>query len=222
MTARGQARTGVRRKGDPPRRSGEGRPLRAFGPGRRVCAADGVEFCGRACARWARPDLAHAGQDAGAVAMAMAGIAADVVEGAGICCRCGSICRGSIRHICVLNVSGDLRRPDPFLVCAIRLHRSPAELEWQEHEQHEGEEATHGPDANSGARPLNHTGPAPVRPDAELARKQQVSTVRQPGKAMSANTLCIGPTLGGWRSAHSRQVLNPAGTSLRCGRKKLR
>jgi hypothetical protein len=156
--ARTQARTGFREGKNPPRRSGEGQPLRAFGSGRRMRTAGFVEGSTgrhrRQCAGQCRRQSQHRAAEAMAVSAVQ-------IHGA--------------RRLVALNIRGRIRnRPridNPIgnrfgttagssvvlvvvvtqvpggglgLVSAIRGHRRPAELERQQSEQDDGEKAAHG------------------------------------------------------------------------------
>ena len=137
--ARTQARTGVRKGRDPPRRSGEEQPLRAFGSGRRVGARGFVEGgAGRRrrerAGQTRRQSQHHA---AGAVA-----VPAVQVDGAGGLVALGISVGQQVG--CLLNawagisltlvlvrmfVMPEVSSVRLSLVRAIRGHRRPAELE---------------------------------------------------------------------------------------------
>jgi hypothetical protein len=147
--ARTQARTGFREGRDPPRRSGEGQPLRAFGSGRcvrttrfveggagwrrRECAGQGRRRRHHAAVPWQCPQSRSMAP--GALSPGIRGRIRQPVR------RCRRRQRGA-------GARGDRSVPGLGLVPAVRRHRRPAELERQQGEQDDGEEATHGQESS--------------------------------------------------------------------------
>ena len=139
---------------DPPRRSGEGPPLRAFGPGRGVQSAVFVDGgTGRRCPRGAG-NRCRQGQHRAAEAMTVTAVQ---VHGAGCLVAAGvgfdlGICRDSGMGVgaglVLVLVVTQVPRSSVGLVSAVGCHGRPAELERQQHEQDDGEEATHGQESS--------------------------------------------------------------------------
>ncbi len=152
--ARSQARTGIRKRRDPPRRSGEGQPLRPFRSGRRL-RASGLVDGGAGSRRRQRAGQArrhghhHATSAVTVPAIQVRGARGLIALGIGVGHRVGHgiDARTDISLMLVLVVT-DMCSVGPGLVRAIRCHRRPAEVEWKQCKQEDGKDSAHGQESS--------------------------------------------------------------------------
>ncbi len=175
--AQGRTRTGFRKTGGPPRRSGEAHPLRPIRQRNRRRAKRHLAAARARAWRWARRDLAGLQQrGAGAVAMIAIG------GGQLAIMRC-------IRRCVVVSVDmmAEVLCPSSRLVAAIRRCHAPAREERHENQQQQGQPTTHRGESSSAlldprrAVGLSASGPC-VRPQADVLADEH--TLQREGRAV--------------------------------------
>ena len=149
LRQRAQARTRFRRRTNPPRRSGEARPLRAFRLGCRVGSARGIADGSRRRGGAVVRCHGERHQHACALPVAMATVRVRRRGGALVSTRLlGHICRCRRMAVIGVIVVPDMVRRRTRFVGTVTCHCRPGHLGGQQNQQQDGEPTAHGAECN--------------------------------------------------------------------------